>query len=443
MDKPSIYETKVLLCNPLSIEFTPESSLNGTPPSIADPATVSALQTASQILQSSSLVVFPTETVYGLAANALSPSATAAIFTTKGRPQDNPLIVHISSQSMLSQLVSPTFVMPHSYEVLMRTFWPGALTLLFPSSTDVPSTVTAGLNTVAIRMPSHPVARALIALSGLPLAAPSANTSGRPSPTRAIHVKNDLDGKVQLILDGGECDVGVESTVVDGLGPDGHLRVLRPGGVTVEDLKRVLDGVIVHGEPIKVLVHRKDYVDEEVEKQPTTPGMKYRHYSPTCPVYLLMDGSSKEATTPLATIDALLEEVLVELSNGRERDIKDKIQIGLLSLTNSALTRTLLRKTFIIKPPTATGTSPPPPQGIQIEWIPHELGIITYEDGAEGTYDLAEPARRLFDGLISLDGKGVDLIFVEGVMEEREGLAVMNRVRKAAGRVCWLRVDAE
>jgi L-threonylcarbamoyladenylate synthase len=298
---------------------------------------------------------------------------------------------------------------------------------------------------VAIRMPSHPVASALIALSGLPLAAPSANTSGRPSPTRAIHVKNDLGGRVQLILDGGECDVGVESTVVDGLGEDGHIRVLRPGGVTVEDLKRVLEKVLTRGtgsEPIKVLVHRKDYVDEEMEKQPTTPGMKYRHYSPTCPVYLLMNTLETDSRAELLTsADTLLEETVTSLLDGTQRgDGMDKIQIGLLSLTDSALTRTLLKKTSIAYAATALQ---PQPQVTQIEWVTQELGKMVHKDGAEGNYDTAEPARRLFDGLISLDGKGVDVIFVEGVREEREGLAVMNRVRKAAGRVCWLRVDAD
>lgn len=442
MDPSNTFETVMLLCDPTSIEFDPDSSTTGSLPTIVDPITLSALQTASKILQSSSLVVFPTETVYGLAANALSPSATAAIFTTKGRPQDNPLIVHVSSETMLSSLVSSNFVMPHSYKVLMRNFWPGPLTLLFPASNNVPSVVTAGLNTVAIRMPSHPVARALIALSGLPLAAPSANTSGRPSPTRAIHVKNDLNGKIQLILDGGECNVGVESTVVDGLADDGHIRVLRPGGVTVEDLKRVLSGVTANGEPIKVLVHRKDYVDEEMEKQPTTPGMKYRHYSPTCPVYLLMPGSNKEGAQRLVTADTLLGETSIELGDDRSKNTREKIRIGLLSLTDSALTRTLLKKTSItLTSPTVT--SLPPPQTIQIEWIPHKLGSMISEDGAEGIYDMAEPARRLFDGLITLDGIGVDVIYVEGMTEEREGLAVMNRVRKAAGRVCWLKLDAD
>ncbi|CAG8738514.1 7139_t:CDS:1, partial [Acaulospora colombiana] len=243
MDAIKPVQTVVLPCDVSSISFNTPTS-NTTTPVISDPSTLSALQKASDLIQSSSLVVFPTETVYGLAANALSPTATSLIFQTKGRPQDNPLIVHISSLSMLPRLIAPDFQIPPSYKVMMEEFWPGPLTLLFPCNKSVvPREVTAGHDTVGIRMPSHPVARALIAMSDLPLAAPSANTSGRPSPTRASHVADDLQGKVALVLDGGPCGVGVESTVVDGLRGDGHVRVLRPGGVTVEDLKRVLKGV--------------------------------------------------------------------------------------------------------------------------------------------------------------------------------------------------------
>lgn len=310
--------------------------------------------------------------------------------------------------------------------------------MLFPAGSGIPKVVTSGLDTVAIRMPSHPVARALIALSRLPLAAPSANTSGRPSPTRAGHVKKDLGGRVELILDGGECAVGVESTVIDGLGEDGHIRVLRPGGVTVEDMKRVLKDVATDaGEPVKVLVHQKDYVDEKAEIQPTTPGMKYRHYSPTCPVYLLMGVLDTDSCAePTVSAETLMEEVLTNLSG----DAKNPIRIGLLTLTDSALTRTLLKKTSIACAATMPARQP---QTIQVEWVPQELGRVIHRDGAEGTYDMAETARRLFDGLLSLDGKGVDVIFLEGVREEREGLAVMNRARKAAGQVYWLRVGIE
>jgi L-threonylcarbamoyladenylate synthase len=270
-------------CDPSSITFSEDGSV-----SISAPETETALRAASEILvKDKKVVVFPTETVYGLGASALDPSAVSLIYSTKGRPSDNPLIVHISSRAMLQSLLPPSYTIPPTYAKLMDAFWPGPLTLLFPANPDVvPSKVTAGHPTVAVRMPSHPVARALITLANTPLAAPSANSSGKPSPTKAEHVAADLQGRVSLILDGGPCDVGLESTVVDGLAADGHLRVLRPGGVTVEDLERV-----VEGSGVRVLVHRRDYKDEEQEAAPTTPGMKYRHYAPRSPVYLLMQTS--------------------------------------------------------------------------------------------------------------------------------------------------------
>jgi L-threonylcarbamoyladenylate synthase len=407
--------TNILPCDPSSITFAADSAL----PTISDPPTISALNIASKSLIKGEVVVFPTETVYGLAASALSEEATSQIFTIKGRPPDNPLIVHVSSQLMLSTLVPKDFVIPPIYKLLMDEFWPGALTLLFPCNRDVvPSVVTANHDTVAIRMPSHPVARALIAQSGLPLAAPSANTSGRPSPTKAEHVYADLKGRVNIILDGGPCDVGVESTVVDGLQGDDVLRVLRPGGVMVEQMEELFRSRGL--ERVRVLVHRRDYHDEKLESMPTTPGMKYRHYSPRCPVYLLMTGS-KEDVHQSKTAGPFLQEAVQELI-GNHADGKT-IRIGLLSLTDSALTHTLLEHKQVKLPRTSTT--------VEVEWDTHTLGTVE---------DVAETARRLFDGLISLDAKGVKGIFVEGVGEEREGLAVMNRVQKAAGRVCWLTV---
>jgi L-threonylcarbamoyladenylate synthase len=456
MDPIKPIETIVLSCDPSSISFSPLGS-DATTVEITDPATRSALQQASSLIQSSSLVVFPTETVYGLAANALSPRATSLIFSTKGRPQDNPLIVHISSLSMLPRLIHPDFTIPPSYEAMMRAFWPGPLTLLFPCNKSVvPNEVTAGHDTVGIRMPSHPVARALIALSDRPLAAPSANTSGRPSPTRASHVVEDLQGKVRLVLDGGPCGVGVESTVVDGLREDGHVRVLRPGGVTVEDLEKVLRGVKRvdkgitsersagggegdahsdlkrgNGDDIKVLVHRRDYKDELQEQQPTTPGMKYRHYSPTSPVYLLIPNAShSDSPSQVHSLSAegFLREAVAELEEGEEDggggERRQRRRFGLLSLTGSPLTTALQRVGAV--------------DSVSLDWVLHPLGDMTSDGNTEGTGGagyVADAARALFDGLISLDKLSVDAIIVEGVVEEREGLAVMNRIRKAAGRV--------
>ncbi|QRV87653.1 tRNA threonylcarbamoyl adenosine modification protein, SUA5/YciO/YrdC/YwlC family protein [Ceratobasidium sp. AG-Ba] len=368
MAKPP--SVQVLQCNPASVAFNSPLTSTATP-TINDESTRKALQTASEKLLQNEPVVFPTETVYGLAANALNPDAAKKIFSAKGRPADNPLI----------------------------SFWPGPMTLLFPANPKiVPSIITAGHPSVAVRMPSHPIARALISLSRLPLAAPSANTSGLPSPTRAIHVEQDLGarGRVSLILDGGACDVGLESTVIDGLQPDGDIRILRPGGVTVEQIEAVV------GPRTRVLVHKRDYADTELEHAPTTPGMKYRHYSPKVPVVLLVPRAATsrtdDALETVADVIYTFVENLPSTTNIRK--------IGLLLLDDSPV-----RKATI---DISAGA---------ISFIYHSLG---------SSREPAQAGRNLFDGLISLEQAGVDGIFVEAVDETREGLAVMNRVRKAA-----------
>ncbi|KAJ7591135.1 translation factor [Mycena floridula] len=396
--------TRVLKCNPSSISFLPSSH----EPQISCPETLdSLLEASNHLVDLLRPVAFPTETVYGLGASALSISATSQIFAAKGRPPDNPLIVHVSSLQMLDILLAPGFTIPQPYHKLIRSFWPGALTLLFPSNPDVvPSIVTANLPTVAVRMPSHPVARALIAIANIPLAAPSANSSGKPSPTRPEHVLRDLEGKVGIILDGGPCDVGLESTVVDGLGTDGNIRVLRPGGVTIEDIERALQLDIVAGQRIpQVLVHGRDFRDKEMEDTPTTPGMKYRHYSPAVPVTLLMTLSP-----PPEKVEAIsAANYLADLKNLRQ-DSSRPFKVGLLASTDSALSML-----------------PLPTDGL--EWHRHSMGSKT---------DLAFAARSLFDGLLTLERDGVDLILVEEVDQRDEGLAVMNRVRKAAGETKWI-----
>lgn len=300
------FTTEVLPCDPVTIEFSP----NSDQPQISSPQTLSSLKRASEQLLSLQCVAFPTETVYGLGALALNSSAASKIFTTKGRPPDNPLIVHVSSFAMLRKILPKDYILPESYEILMKHFWPGALTLLFPSDpTIIPEIITANHPTVAIRMPSHPVARALISVADAPIAAPSANSSGKPSPTKAEHVLRDLDGKVGLILDGGGCGVGLESTVVDGLNADGNIRVLRPGGITVEEIKRVIkaDTKETDGRRVPdVLVHRRDYRDEAMEMAPTTPGMKYRHYSPSVPVTLLCTSSLPPDVTEPTSVSTFL-----------------------------------------------------------------------------------------------------------------------------------------
>ena len=229
--------------------------------------TPEALARAGELLRSGEVVGFPTETVYGLGANALDEAAVEKIFAAKGRPGDNPLIVHIADADGLAPLIASE-PGPHA-RALMDAFWPGPLTLIFPKSVAVPARVTAGLDTVAIRMPSHPVAQALIRAAGVPLAAPSANRSGRPSPTTAADVLEDMDGRVPMILDGGPCRVGVESTVVDlsGEAP----RVLRPGGITRAQIEAVASACEIDHAVLNPLGEGE---------RPRSPGMKYKHYAP-------------------------------------------------------------------------------------------------------------------------------------------------------------------
>ncbi|KAJ6561183.1 DHBP synthase RibB-like alpha/beta domain-containing protein [Mycena vulgaris] len=395
--------TRILKCDPSSISFPASAS----EPTISSPDTLRALEAAAhELVHNLQPVAFPTETVYGLGALALNVSATSRIFSTKGRPADNPLIVHVSSFPMLHTLLPQDYVVSDAYTALMKHFWPGALTLLFPRDAQiVPAIITANQPTVAIRMPSHPVARALIAVAGAPLAAPSANSSGKPSPTRAAHVQRDLAGKVGIILDGGACGVGVESTVVDGLHADGAIRVLRPGGITVEEIERVLREELGAAGPIpRVLVHRRDYRDEAVEAAPTTPGMKYRHYSPAVPVYLLYTASPPP--DGVQTLDA--DAFLASLGAGDA-----PIKVGILAPSDSML-----------------GTCSLPTDGV--EWTRFVLG---------STAEPSVTAHLLFDGLLTLEQQGVDLILIEEVQEEREGLAVMNRVKKAAGECRWIRFN--
>ncbi|MBQ8575454.1 MAG: threonylcarbamoyl-AMP synthase [Clostridia bacterium] len=228
---------------------------------------------AAQILKKGGLVAIPTETVYGLAANAYNGEAVSKVYEAKGRPTDNPMIVHISSLEEIYPLVTD---FPDKAKQLASEFWPGPLTMILPKSDLVPRQVAPRLETVAVRMPSHPIARKIIELAGVPLAAPSANSSGSPSPTTAQHVLHDLDGKIDAVVDGGECDVGIESTVIT-LATDPP-RLLRPGGITVDELASVLGHIDV--DPA-VLSELKDGV------APASPGMKYKHYSPKAEVYIV------------------------------------------------------------------------------------------------------------------------------------------------------------
>lgn len=327
-----------------------------------------ALQYASRLLQGGSLVAFPTETVYGLGADALNPEAVERIFQVKGRPPDNPLIVHVGSLDQLETLAAE---IPGQAVCLARHFWPGPLTLVLPKQDRVPDITTAGLSSVALRMPAHPLALKLIELSGLSIAAPSANLSGRPSPTRAEHVLEDLAGRIEAILDGGPCPVGVESTVLSLLAEPPVL--LRPGGVTLEQLEAVLETRIIDG--TKPLDHG------EMNK-PLSPGMKYRHYATEAPLYLVEGQGERQLKQMLG------------LSEGFQVQGR---KVGLL----------------------VTDETAPFFPGLLVE----SLGSRNYPPAA---------AAQLFQALRRLDARGAEVIIAEGLEDRDLGRAIMNRLRKAA-----------
>ena len=334
-----------------------------------DPVDEGLLIEAAELIRSGGLVGFPTETVYGLGANALSTEAAERIYAAKGRPSDNPLIVHISSMEELPPLVQE---IPEDAKILAAAFWPGPLTMIFRKSDLVPDTTSGGLPTVAVRMPSDPVARALIRLSGVPIAAPSGNLSGRPSPTTAKHMMDDMDGRIGMIIDGGPVRVGVESTIVDLTGTVPCL--LRPGAVTLPMLEALLgtvelDEALVH--PLSPEVH------------PKAPGMKYRHYAPKAQL-TLYEGAE----------DDVVRRIQQEVDKARQ----EGKQPGVL-----ATEETKARYT-----------------GADVR-------------SAGSRTDPGSIARGLFSVLRSFDDDGVDVIFGEAVSEEGLGLAIMNRMTKAAG----------
>lgn len=240
---------------------------------VTDPnVSLPALSEAAEILRRGGLVVFPTETVYGLGGNGLDADAAKKIYAAKGRPSDNPLILHLATPADAEQYAYTNAL----YYRLAEAFMPGPLTVVLPKRDIVPSSATGGLDTVALRCPSHPVAHQLLELAGIPIAAPSANLSGKPSPTSATHVMQDMDGRVDMLIDGGECEIGLESTIVSIKGDT--LILLRPGGITYDALCMVADKV----EVADAVLHK--LADNE---RPLSPGMKYRHYAPTSPVVLL------------------------------------------------------------------------------------------------------------------------------------------------------------
>lgn len=435
-----LYTTEILPLNNANIRFVGEGEepLFEAEVEVEDKTHTDFLEQASHALHNSHLVAIPTETVYGLAGNALDPDAVGKIFSAKGRPADNPLIVHISDKRMLRDLCPPNFQLSAVYGALIDAFWPGPLTLLVPSNeTQVPSVVRCGLPTLGVRMPSHPVARALIAHSKLPLAAPSANVSGRPSPTTSDHVYSDMTGgdqskgRIPYVLDGGPCRVGLESTVVDGITAPGQLRILRPGGVSVEEIYAVLEkedllaqGSETSPQKVEVQVYGKELVrDSSLESNPTTPGMKYKHYSPDATVILLIarnHGTAKSVENVKGPQDVIEEQVRCF-----QKEENRHVNVGLMSKDGSALTMQLLGSSI----PTARLWSPV--QKDRYSLYGYSLGDLSSP---------GEAAHRLFDGLRTLDEgfMGIprcDLIFVEAPDDDSGvGLAFLNRIQKAASQ---------
>ena len=270
------------------------------------------IQQAAEIIREGGLVAFPTETVYGLGADALNPEAVGKVYAAKGRPSDNPMIVHISSKDDLERL---TFEITEDMKKLADVFWPGPLTMVVPARPVVPRVTTGGLDTVAVRMPSDVTAAALITSSGVPIAAPSANLSGKPSPTTARHVIDDLDGRIDAIIEGGDCQVGIESTVVDMTGS--IPAVLRPGIITREQLSAAL-GKTVELDPAllaKPEIKWKDgLLETDEDFKPKSPGMKYRHYAPKAEMIIYKGNREKAAL-------AMAEEKLRRVENGQKVEV--------------------------------------------------------------------------------------------------------------------------
>lgn len=330
---------------------------------------LTALREAALRLREGKLIAFPTETVYGLGADAMNEAAVMNIFAAKGRPPDNPLIVHIGAQSQLGGIVSD---IPVVAERLIDRFWPGPLTLVLPSAGKVSAHVTAQLSTVAVRMPAHPVAQALLLEADCPVAAPSANRSGRPSPTEAQHVLDDLSGRIFGVLDGGVTGFGVESTVLDVTGQLPML--LRPGGVTLEELQGALGEVQV--DPA--------LADHSLlGERPRAPGMKYRHYAPRADMTLVR-GSETEM---VARIRALTAQYRAQ-----------GLKVGVLTTKE------------------------------------HQAAYDADVVIACGRRDQLESvARELYRALRRFDAMEVDCILVETFPESGWGMTIMNRLRKASG----------
>ncbi|SHI62821.1 L-threonylcarbamoyladenylate synthase [Parasporobacterium paucivorans] len=325
------------------------------------------IKQASEILRNGGLVAFPTETVYGLGADALNGEASRKIYEAKGRPSDNPLIIHIAEMNSLEFLVGEV---NEDARILMEKFWPGPLTLIFKKTDRVPYSTTGGLETVAVRMPSHPVAIALIRDSGICIAAPSANTSGKPSPTKASHVLEDLNGRIDMVIDGGDVGIGLESTIVD---MTGNVPViLRPGYVTREMMETVI-GKVETDEQAK---------GASDDFRPRAPGMKYRHYAPKAELILVKGDAGH------------VSEKINELAKDEESQGK---KVGIIATT-------------------------------EMERGYHYGTVITIGSRS----DRETIARNLYSVLREFDNTDVETIYCEAIEGDNLGQAIMNRLKKAS-----------
>ncbi len=338
---------------------------------ILDPQKVKdeELAEAAGILRKGGLVAFPTETVYGLGANGLDEEAAKKIYAAKGRPSDNPLIAHISAPEELEALAAE---IPCFAKRLMELYWPGPLTMVFKKKEIVPYGTTGGLDTVAVRMPSDPIARALIRLAGVPVAAPSANRSGRPSPTTADHVWQDMAGRIEMIIDGGPVGIGVESTIVDVTGPVPV--ILRPGAITMEMVRDALGQVEIDPAivgPIKEGV------------RPKAPGMKYRHYAPKARMTL---------------VEGEMEQVVRAINHLAREALKQGERVGIICTDETRFCY---------------------PAGMI-----RSVGIRAREETV---------AHNLYAVLREFDDLEADVIFSESFPDDQIGQAIMNRLSKAAG----------
>lgn len=330
------------------------------------------LNEAVEIIKAGDNVAFPTETVYGLGADGLNEDAIRKIYKAKGRPSDNPLILHISNREQIIPLVRE---LPEMANILMDKFWPGPLTIILKRSKIVPDIVTGGLDTVAIRMPDHPIALELIDKSKLPIAAPSANISGRPSPTRGEHVIQDMMGKIPLIIDGGSTGVGLESTVLDL--SDNIPTILRPGGVTLEELRKIIPNII----------QDESIISED--KKPKSPGQKYRHYAPKAEMVLFVGD---------------MKDIIKNINREMEEALRQGKKVGIMATEETK--------------------------------EDYKKGIILISGSRKNPKTIAS---NLFANIRELDKEEVDIILAEGIYTDDIGMAIMNRMIKAAdGKIIYV-----